>query len=166
MAKNLFIPQVFGDFLPNAMEVALSQLLENHPDQRRFPMVVHPILARVARAKAWDMANRGYEGHIDPDGHGANWLVRQAGYRLPDFYSKLPAGNNVESLQHGGVSEVNEALRLWLTSEGHRIQLLGLDDFYWVQTNYGIGYAHVPGSRKEHYYVFISAPPEGFYDDW
>lgn len=164
MAKNLFIPQVFGDFLPNAMEVALSHLLENHPDQRRFPMVVHPILARVARAKAWDMANRGYEGHIDPDGHGANWLLLQVGYQLPSFYDRDVDGNNVESLQYGGVSEIGEAWRLWLTSEGHRIHLLGLNKFYWVQTNYGVGYANAPGSRWGHYYVFMSAPPEGFYN--
>lgn len=163
MAK-IFLSQIYGNFIPNAMELALSHLLENHPDQRRYPMTVHPVIAQVARNKAIDMAVRAYVGHVDPDGHGANWLLRQAGYSLPDFYGKEPDDNNVEALEHGGDGNIEDAWPRWLASEGHRIHLLGLDKFYWVQTNYGVGYAHVEGSTKIHYYVFMSAPPEGFYD--
>lgn len=159
-----YLPQVFGDLIPDAIEKELMRLLETHPEQRRVGMKVHPILARVARAKALDMAVRGYEGHVDPDGHGANWLVRQAGYQLPGFYNPDPDGNNVEAMQHGDNDNLSYTWPQWLSSEGHKIHLLGLDKFYWVQTNYGIGHVHMPGSRKGHYYVFVSAPPEGFYD--
>lgn len=165
MGNKVFLAQIYKAMTPNKMELDLSRLLESHHDQRRYPMKIHPVLATVARNKAIDMAQRGYEGHVDPDGHGVNWLVRQAGYRLPDFYNSDPDGNNIEALQYGGNGEIEQAWPKWLESPDHKTHLLGLNKFYWVQTNYGIGYANVPGSRMIHYYVFVSAPPEGFYDD-
>ncbi len=37
---------------------------------------------------------------------------------------------------------------------------LARDSFYENQTRFGIGYAFFPNSRDQHYWVFISAPPE------
>lgn len=145
-------------------ESSLAFVIENHQEQGRETMYRHPILQEVAHWKAWDMATRRYTGHVDPDNHGANWLVRMAGYSLPDFYNKDDDANNIESLNYGGNGLIAEVMFSWENSPSHRAHVLGIDKFYRVQTNYGIGYRHDPNSISKHYYVFISAPPEGFYD--
>ena len=50
-----------------------------------------------------------------------------------------------------------DAWNAWLGSPGYRRHGLGEIDFYAEQTNYGIGYAFVPGSKYGRYWVFISA---------
>ncbi len=42
-------------------------------------------------------------------------------------------------------------------SDNHRAHLLGLDPFYGAQTDYGIGYAYIPGSTYGYYWVIITA---------
>jgi uncharacterized protein YkwD len=44
-----------------------------------------------------------------------------------------------------------------MNSTGHRAHILGLDSFWAEQTDYGIGYANVPGSPYRHYWVVITA---------
>ncbi len=102
------------------------------------------------------MAKRHYFGHTNPDGHGANYLVRQAGYTLPSFYPS--DGNNIESIAAGQTSP-SAAWSSWMGSSGHKQHLLGELDFYAAQTSYGVGYYYDPGSQYVHYWVVITAPP-------
>lgn len=144
----------------NAQEQAVASLAINHPDQGRKTLDCHPILAQVARERALDMGERSYFSHTNPDGYGPNYLVRQAGYQLPSWWSSDPTANYIESIA-GGYPTAETAWQAWLDSPGHRRHVLGENEFWAEQTNYGIGYAYVAGSPYRHYWVFITAPPEG-----
>ena len=142
----------------NAQEQGVAGGLRDHPDQRRITMRCDARLAEVARARAVDMAARGYFGHVTPEGKGANTLVREAGYPLPAYYGQSLGANNVESIA-GGFQTVDEVMAGWLASGEHRDHLLGLHSFFASQVDYGIGYAYQAGSPLEHYWVVITAEP-------
>jgi uncharacterized protein YkwD len=144
----------------NSQELQIFNYLKNAGGQGRPFAVLDPTLCRVARQKAADMANRGYYSHTNPDGHGPNWLVRQAGYILPDHYDQSPTGNNVESVNAGRAS-AGDAWSSWLDSSGHRVHLLGENSFYAEQTSVGVGFVDDPGSQWRYYWVVITAPPVG-----
>jgi len=144
----------------NAQEQAVASLAINHPDQGRKTLDCHPILAQVARERALDMGTRRYFSHTNPDGYGPNYLVRQAGYQLPSWWPTEPTENYIESIA-GGYPTPEAAWQAWLDSPGHQRHVLGENEFWAEQTNYGIGYAYVAGSPYRHYWVFITAPPEG-----
>lgn len=142
--------------LLNAEELALARLFEGDRDQRRPTRRCDPILARVARARAADLARRRYVAHVTPDGDGPNVLVMRAGYHLPDFYTRKRQGNNIEVIAAGDPTAA-EAWAGWRRSRRHRRQVLGLDRFFADQGDYGVGYVHLPGSPYGHYWVLIAA---------
>ena len=146
------------DLPPNDFERRLGEMIARDPQQRRGSLTRSPILARVARQKAIDMGRRGYFAHVDPDGLGANTLVERAGYRLPANYDHSRGGNNIESLGVGYTTP-EAAWRRWMGSQAHRRHLMGQDSQFVRQTEYGIGYASVPGSRRVHYWVVLIAEP-------
>lgn len=136
---------------PNDQEQQLEVLFRNDPEQHRKNPQRNAILAQVARARAQDMAERNYFNHTDPDGHQANFLVKQAGYPLPNYF---PAnGNNIESigLNYTAAAEVWEA---WKSSPAHRTHVLGEDRFFADEVDYGMGYAENSTSK---YWVIITA---------
>jgi uncharacterized protein YkwD len=137
-------------------ERELADLFEQAADQRRPFVRCDPVLSRVARAHAEDMAVRGYFRHVTPEGNGPNRLVEAAGYRLPELYSRRRSANNVEVIAAGDAT-AETAWRHWLRSRHHRRQVLGLHDFFAEQTDYGVGYAEVADSRYGHYWVLITA---------
>ena len=145
-----------GNHQPNAQELELAKLIKEHPNQMRVVMNYDPILSKVARERALDMGTRDYFGHVNPDGHGPNYLVQQAGYILPSFYDQSKKANNIESI-YAGSPDPERAMDVWLGSDGHHNHILGQHSFYAEQTDYGIGYAYVPGSRYGHYWVVITA---------
>lgn len=124
---------------PNAAELRLGELLANDRGQRRQTLRWNPVLARIAREKATDMSRRRYFRHTDPDGLGANTLLRRAGYALPAGYDARDAGNNVESLGRG-YGEPEAMWRRWMGSPPHRTHLLGLNEIFARQDEYGIGF--------------------------
>ncbi len=148
----------------NAQEREIARLMASHTEQRRKQCVLHPILCRVARAKCKDMARRGYFAHVDPDGVGANWLVRQAGYELPSFYAQGRDGNSIESL-HGGYDTAATAWQSWMGSKYHHDHLLAWDGgsypMFALQTMVGVGYFHDANSKLKNYWIVISCPPMG-----
>lgn len=139
-------------------EERLAQLIIQDPNQKRPSMKRNSILAKVARQRAEDMARRNYFSHTNPDGFGPNYLVKQAGYVLPDHYDQSPSGNNIESIAAGSAT-AEETKEMWLNSQGHRTHMLGEIDFYAEQIEYGIGYANVPGSDYRYYWVLLTAKP-------
>jgi hypothetical protein len=141
---------------PNSQELEIGKRLNNTSGQRRAFLTLDPILSQVARERAADMARRGYFDHINPDGHGANYLVRRAGYILPSNYPG--DGNNLESIA-AGQPNPSEAWSDWMGSSDHKRHLLGEVDFFAAQTSYGVGYVDAPGSQYRHYWVVITAPP-------
>lgn len=141
-------------------ETTIMLSMSTHPEQKRDVILCHAVLVQVARAKALDLAMRGYEAHVDLDGHGANWLLRQAGYRLPDYYGQHDSANNVESCGWGGDGTPEQIWSNWLGSEGHRTHLLGLNDTHRPQTMVGVGHVYRQESRQGHYWVVITCVPE------
>jgi uncharacterized protein YkwD len=110
----------------------------------------------VARAKAVDMAGRGYFNPVNPEGFGPNQLAVAAGYRLPASYS-LAAANDIE-VNAAGYDTLTDTWALLLAS-GQITPLLGLASPYATQTQFGVGYAYVPTSTFQHYWVFEVAEP-------
>lgn len=159
---KIFLPVVTSASEPkcelNEQEAALDELMRTAPDQRRKNMACNPTLSAVARARAVDMAQRGYFGHVNPDGHGPNYLVLEAGYDLPGEYSTAASANNIESIG-AGAADAAGMWNAWMNSPTHLTHLLGHDAFYAAQTDYGVGFARVPGSRYQYYWVFISSKP-------
>jgi len=165
----LFLPLVASDHavveppkpIPcqlNQKEQEFGELLVNDPNQERPSLTCHGILARAARERAEDMAQRDYFGHVNPDGYGPNYLVIKAGYILPEWYDKSIDVNNIESIAAGW----DTASATWLdlvASESHRTHLLGDNSFYAAQVEFGIGYAYNPDSEYEFYWVVITAEP-------
>jgi uncharacterized protein YkwD len=139
-------------------EQQIARYMIQHPDQQRSSLTCHPILARVARERAEDMARRRYFAHTNPDGFGPNYLVRQAGYALPSYYGTEPDANNIESIA-GGYPTAEATWQGWMDSSGHRDHLLGLNSFWAEQVEYGVGYACDPTSPYRHYWVVITAKP-------
>ena len=145
-----------GSCALNSQEQGIAGLVQGHPLQGRASSTCHLTLSQVARARAQDMATRGFFGHVNPDGNGPNRLVQEAGYVLPEFYSQTAAANNIESIL-AGVASFEEAFDLWLGSPAHRRHLLAETEFNADQIEFGVGYAFNPDSEFQHYYVFISA---------
>jgi len=141
------------------LEEQLAYLMKTSPGQKRRSLTQNPILAKVARERAYDMARRGYFDHVNPDGFGANYLLIQAGYSLGKGYSKGKSANSVESIACGGQNAA-DPWGDWMLSSGHRTHVLGLKGFYAEQTDYGIGHAYLAGSPYGHYWVVITAKPD------
>jgi hypothetical protein len=140
-----------------ANERQIEQQMVTAPDQRRATLMCNAILTQVARERARDMATRNYFGHTNPDGYGPNYLVREAGYPLPDYYSSAPDGNNIESIAAGHPSGM-EAWSSWMKSPPHKEHLLGETEFYAEQIDYGIGHVYVGhGNTYKHYWVVLTA---------
>lgn len=117
----------------------LFDLIRQSPYQKRKEIVWNAVLARVATAHCRDMVTRGYFGHTNPDGIGANERVRRGGYPLPDLYPHDLTANNIESLAAGDPS-AEGTLRAWLNSPGHRPHVFGEGEFFGAQHDMGVGY--------------------------
>jgi uncharacterized protein YkwD len=140
----------------NDQEKRIEELARSHTEQQRAKMSCNPTLAAVARARAEDMGRRAYFGHVNPDGQGPNYFARQAGYVLPASYSQDLNGNNIESIG-AGPNNADGMWEAWMVSTKHTTHILGKTDFFAEQIEYGIGFAQVPGSPYQYYWVFISA---------
>jgi hypothetical protein len=157
-ASGLFIETAQAVTL-NSKEQQLSGIFKSAGGQHRPFLVLDPILCAVARAKAQDMGQRNYFGHVNPDGKGPNYLVEKAGYPLPDWWGDDPRANYIESIG-AGYSSASAVWGEWMESSGHRRHLLAESSFYRDQTAYGVGFANVPGSDYQYYWVIITAPAQ------
>lgn len=151
-------PAASDDAADTQFEEQLATLMKQARDQRRRSLNYNPILAKVARARAYDMARRGYFDHVNPEGIGPNYQLISAGYTLGKGYSKGKSANSVESIACGGQTAADPWAD-WMLSTAHRTHVLGLKGFYAEQTEYGIGHAYVEGSPYGHYWVVITAKP-------
>lgn len=142
----------------NEQEQRIATLMISHPNQQHPTLNCNPILATVARARAEDMGRRAYFAHVNPDGQGPNYLVRQAGYPLPAAYNQEVNGNNIESIG-AGANNADGMWDAWMASEKHLTHIMGANEFFVQQSEYGIGYAQVPGSPYQYYWVVIISKP-------
>ena len=143
----------------STQEQAIATMLSSAPLQQRAFLKLDPILEKVARARAADMAARHYFAHVNPDGVAANYLVRQAGYQLPASWSTSPTANYIESIGAGYTTPA-AMWSAWMASPDHKTHLLGQQTFFAEQTSYGVGFVYNPGSQYGYYWVVITAPPQ------
>ena len=142
-------------------ELIIANLLSTQPGQARPYLTCDPILTYVARARALDMGTRNYFNHTNLEGIGPNYLINQAGYRLPTWWGNHPSSNYVESIAAGTYMTPQDSWNAWMGSPGHRTHLLAENPFYSDQVAYGIGVVEVPGSYYGKYYVVLTAPLPG-----
>lgn len=121
-------------------------------------------LAKVAQAKAEDMAKNNYFGHIDKKGYGMNFYMNKAGYKLNADWLKNPKENYFESITAGAESPregiidlINDGNVKDHQKAGHRLHLLGISDFHAKSGDIGIGWATNPSSTYKTYMVVIIA---------
>ncbi|MBN9297605.1 MAG: CAP domain-containing protein [Filimonas sp.] len=111
-------------------------------------------LARAAEAKALDMANRNYFGHVNPDGFGMNYFINKAGYTLlPDWLDDNKK-NFFESIQAGSPTGEEAVKYLILDANtpslGHRKHLLGIGDWNAGLVDIGIGFVKVADGQAKY----------------
>lgn len=135
-------------------ETALLTAIMQSPLQQRPLLRRNAILTTVAQRRANDMIRRAYFSHTDPDGYGPNFHVRSAGFALPAYYSQKPDANNIESLAAGQatVADVWAALQ---GSYGHKAHLFGIGEFFYRQTELGVGYAYSGAYLYRHVWVIL-----------
>ena len=118
-------------------------------------------LAKVAEAKALDMAKRNYFNHVNPDGYGINYFIQQSGYKLnadwlsdkkENFFESLAAGHETgtEALQ-SLIIDASDA------TKGHRDHLLGIGDWDASLVDIGIGFVKCDGGKYPSYACIIIA---------
>lgn len=152
---SIFLPIVSG----NSGNLArFLEIMRTHPDQRRPQVVWDDALASVAQKRAEDMSKRNYFGHVDLDGYGPNYHVRQADIRLPDWYQDEPHSNNVEIIA-GGYSTPEDCFAGFLTSPGHKMFLLGEHVMFEQQTLVGIGWDYRWSSKYRPIWAILCRPP-------
>jgi len=137
----------------NQQAQRLAELIINDPLQQRPILACNPLLAKVADAKAREMAEQGRVSHIGRS--AANKRLIDAGYNLHKRYPRL-FENNVEAIA-GGIRSVDEVWQGFKESEGHRSHLLAEDDFYRVQNEIGVGFYRDPKTPHVYYWVVYIA---------
>ncbi len=141
----------------SAMGVDLSGV------KKRDTLTWNEILAKVAQAKAEDMANNNYFSHTDLSGYGINYYVNKAGYEIPAKWYADKTTNYFENIAAGystGEATVKQLIYdkgANNASAGHRASLLGMTD--WTSNCYdiGIGFAYNKNSKYRYYWSIIIA---------
>jgi uncharacterized protein YkwD len=116
-------------------------------------------LAKIAETKAYDMANRNYMGHVDPDGYGMNYFIKKSGYKLQPKWTVEKNANYFESLAANTFSGI-ESIKVLVTDKnepslGHRKHLLGLDPWNASLTDIGIGFSRRESGSKYKTYTCV-----------
>jgi uncharacterized protein YkwD len=127
----------------------------------KAPLRWNDTLARVAEAKALDMAKRNYFDHVDPDGLGINYFINQSGYTLNSDWLKNKKENFFESIASGQDSG-EAAIKAMIidagdTSMGHRDHVLGIGDWDASLHDIGIGFVKCDGGKYQSYMCVIIA---------
>ena len=143
----------------SAEEAEVEKYLLAQSGQQHPTLKLNSILVEQARRKAKDMAERVYFDHVDPDGFGPNYWVLKAGYQLPDYYGTAPNANYIESIG-AGYADAASVWKAWMLSPGHRSHLLGENQFYRDQIEFGIGYYYKANGSYSHYWVVLIAEPK------
>lgn len=117
------------------------------------PLHWNDTLAAVAEAKALDMARNNYFGHVDKKGYGMNYYINKAGYKLDAFMLKDKRANFFESINASdtdGTDGIKDLIIDKGTPDmGHRMHLLGMNEFYSTLTDIGIGFARVADNSND-----------------
>jgi len=137
------------------------EFLKNQ-EMQHTPLAWNDTLARVAEAKAYDMAKRDYFAHVDPDGYGINHFINKSGYQLREEWLLNKSDNYFESCSANPSSGEGAIKRLVVDAGtanlGHRNHLLGNGEWNASLKDIGIGFARrATGSTYQTYVCVIIA---------
>ena len=133
--------------LPDMEKVLLDLTNAERKKEGLKPVRWNPVLAKVARAHAENMAQQKKEVHV-LDGKSPSDRVKAAGYR----YSRT--GENVGSMTPG--FELEDLMKAWMESKGHRKNILQ-EDF----EEAGMGAARNEDGRLYFAQIFATPPKKG-----
>lgn len=111
------------------------------------PLALEPSLTLAARQHSFDMWQRDFFAHENPDGHRAQDRADANGY-------DGSAGENIAA----GYDDVDEAHVAWLESVGHRKNVLSLWESFSTNFHYdeiGVGF-HFPGFGSSTYHSYYT----------
>ena len=127
--------------LGDRARVAAEMLRRVNDLRRRFglpPLAHNPLLDRVSQEHAEDMLVRSYSGHRTPEGLGPSDRAQAGGYRSG-------IGENIVEQRFS----VEDALEAWLSSPGHRGNILDPDcRELGLGLAVGAGYDAAPGGYR------------------
>lgn len=151
MAK-IYLPSIFNEVgCINRINEPFIKLVKGGLQHRPF-LNCDISLLNGANARAADMANKDYFGHIHSNGMHPNEVAVLYGYKLK--YENLQT-NNIESIV-AGTRDAEAAYNALFNSEAHKPHIIG-KDFFQNQTDFAVGYAENLSSRYKFYWVFWSA---------
>ena len=134
------------------------EFLKNQQIQH-IPLVWNDTLASVAEAKAYDMANRDYFAHVDPDGYGMNHFISKSGYKLRREWTLNKSDNYFESCSANPKSGEEAIKRLVVDAGtptfGHRNHLLGIGEWNASLKDIGIGFVRRASGSTYNTYVCV-----------
>jgi uncharacterized protein YkwD len=134
----------------NAEARALVKLIKEDQGQKRTSIRCNKILSETAQAKAKAMSEHGIVAH-NLEG-SPNLRLRNANYKLPDYYGHNFNSNQVEAIA-GGYSDAEDVWYAFKHSKGHREHLLGELEFYKEQDEIGVGFVSKWKSPHVEYWV-------------
>jgi len=122
-----------------------STLFELHNKERAGagvgPLALDATLCAVARARAQDMAAKGYFSHTSPSGETAFDLMAQAGYRF------RMAAENIARNDYPAGQAASVAMSSFMASSGHRANILN--------SGYRRGCVGYAGAGRVHYFAVV-----------
>ena len=102
-------------------------------------------LSEVARNHSEDMANRGYFDHDTPEGRDPSERIDRSGYNCwKNNYYEVAENITVVLVDDSLDRMADDAVRSWLTSPGHRTNLLGKQ---YDRTGVGVSFGRWKGHR-------------------
>ncbi len=131
-----------------------ARLLSADARQQRKVLRCNLALVQAAQVRAESLAKLGYFAHCDPSGVCPNAVAIASGCRLPSWYPVNK--NSIESLS-AGLRHTKDAFDSLARSVDHARHIFGEVDFFRDQTEVGIAYVEVSGSRYTYYWVVMTA---------
>jgi uncharacterized protein YkwD len=138
-------------------EIGMMMLLAKQMPE----LVWNDTLAQVAEARAMDMAEKDYFGHVNKKGEGVNVQINRAGYVLDELFIKKKKENSFESIALGPKTGIEAILGLiqdkGINPPNHRKHLLGMTSFWATCYDCGIGFVRTDNPEKPTYICVIIA---------
>jgi len=103
------------------------------------PLKRHTALDSAAQSHSTDMAAHNYFSHTGRDGSSPSQRIQRAGYPRNSGH-----GENIAA----GYSSAAEAMKGWMSSTGHRRNILNCG-----YRSIGVGYSPATTARYKHYWV-------------
>mgnify|MGYP000047101521 CR=1 FL=1 len=131
----------------NTQSKTLARQIISHPKQNRKTLICSTLLSKIAHLKAKELASSFTQTNMT-----ANEFVVKQGYRFPNYYPLH--GNQVEAVAKG-----SEPFAYLLQSDKHRNHVLGLGDFFSLQTEIGVGLFEDEDPATPDQWVVLIAQP-------